>query len=452
MIRRTCYVATAAAVARSKTVCHGFAVVPTRNARRSSPLYPLDSSATPVDATPSSPRQIRLSSAAQWHRERRRQMIKRHGDQISSLERDASSQSIAVPLLAFANISLLLMSIWSGSLHPAKVLLLSLPGSMLSLWQLQILHDCLHGSMFDKSRSKFGPFQIRRQALQDAVLFWGSMPSAFGYYLYLRYGHLTHHKNVGDPEKASLAKLFDSSEVDFEDGDVLFVAHRMKIKGDIGPTFTIPSFRRGGQSRKITMSISKMGFNAWERTKTLRNVVLFASSFMYERMMLVFNDTVVALTGKNFFFPNKPKQFHDECATYCRIAVLVRALLWAVGGWKSLLFLYLSETLWSIPPHPASAMFVTNHGSATNEETGECIPSSSTYAGRWYSLFTLGTNYHAEHHDFPTIPLNKLGALRDIAPEFYRKGTDDNVFRIIKGAFADPDFYACMDAGIVKHG
>ena len=344
------------------------------------------------------------------------------------------------------------MSIWSGSLHPAKVLLLSLPGSMLSLWQLQILHDCLHGSMFDKSRSKFGPFQIRRQALQDAVLFWGSMPSAFGYYLYLRYGHLTHHKNVGDPEKASLAKLFDSSEVDFEDGDVLFVAHRMKIKGDIGPTFTIPSFRRGGQSRKITMSISKMGFNAWERTKTLRNVVLFASSFMYERMMLVFNDTVVALTGKNFFFPNKPKQFHDECATYCRIAVLVRALLWAVGGWKSLLFLSLSETLWSIPPHPASAMFVTNHGSATNEETGECIPSSSTYAGRWYSLFTLGTNYHAEHHDFPTIPLNKLGALRDIAPEFYRKGTDDNVFRIIKGAFADPDFYACMDAGIVKHG
>ena len=71
-------------------------------------------------------------------------------------------------------------------------------------------------------------------------------------------------------------------------------------KGDIGPTFTIPSFRRGGQSRKITMSISKMGFNAWERTKTLRNVVLFASSFMYERMMLVFNDTVVALTSTAF--------------------------------------------------------------------------------------------------------------------------------------------------------
>ncbi len=107
--------------------------------------------------------------------------------------------------------------------------------------------------------------------------------------------------------------------------------------------------------------------------------------------------------------------------------------------------LSLSETLWSIPPHPACAMFVTNHGSSIDNGTGNCIPSSSTYAGRWYSLLTLGTNYHLEHHDFPTIPLHKLGILRKIAPEFYREGSSDNVFRIMRKAFAVPEFYACSD-------
>ena len=94
-------------------------------------------------------------------------------------------------------------------------------------------------------------------------------------------------------------------------------------------------------------------------------------------------------------------------------------------------------------------MFVTNHGSSTDNGTGKCIPSSSTYAGRWYSLLTLGTNYHLEHHDFPTIPLHKLGMLRKIAPEFYQKGSSDNVFRIMRKAFAEPELYACMDANVI---
>ena len=376
-------------------------------------------------------------------------MLNQYGDQITPLERDASSQSIGVPLLLFANAALLTLAVWAGSLSPLAVLgLAAFPGSMLSLWQLQILHDALHGSLLDKSKTKFiGRGRISRKSLQDSILFWGSMPSAFGYYLYLKYGHMTHHRSVGDPHKASLAKLFDSDQVDFEDGDVLFVAHRMKLKGEVGPTFTLPPLRRGdGKARKITMSISKMGFNAWRRMRPVRNILAFATSFAYERFMLVMNDVVVALSGRNFFFSNKPDRFHRECATYCRCAVAVRALLVWLAGWKSLLFLYLSELLWSIPPHPAAAMFVTNHGSAIDETTGDCIPSSSTYAGRLYSVYTLGTNYHVEHHDFPTIPFHKLHLLRQIAPEFYRQGSGDNLFRIMKKAFSDPQYYACMDA------
>jgi fatty acid desaturase len=199
------------------------------------------------------------------------------------------------------------------------------------------------------------------------------------------------------------------------------------------------------------MSISKSGFSLWKEGNALRNALIFISSFMFERIMLIMNDFVVAIAGRNFFFPNKPKEFHDECARYCRSAVLFRlALCFAGRSFKPLLYLYFAETLWSIPPHPASAMFITNHPSKT-ESDGSCVPSSSTYAGRWYSLFTLGTNFHVEHHDFPTIPLHLLWKLRRIAPEFYKDiGDRDNIFQIMRKTFQKPDFYACMNSNNIQ--
>lgn len=196
------------------------------------------------------------------------------------------------------------------------------------------------------------------------------------------------------------------------------------------------------------MSISRSGFHFWKQDEPARNAMLFATSFLYERIMLGCNDAVVSILGKNLFFPNKPKSFHTMSARYARAATTVRLGLWYTCGWKSLLFLYLSETLWSIPPHPACAMFVTNHGSGSTESDIQgCIPSKSTYAGRLYSIFTLGTNYHCEHHDFPTIPFHKLRHLHTIAPEYYPRGDTGNVWRVMKRAFARPEFYACMDAG-----
>jgi len=275
-----------------------------------------------------------FSPAAKWHKNRRRQMLQKYGDEILPLERDSSSHTLALSLLFLSNASLFALSVLSGRLHPIQVALLALfPGSIFSLWTLQILHDGLHGSLLNKRQQHF--FGVKRKDLQDSLLFWGSMPSAFGYYLYLKYGHLTHHKSLGDAHSASLKQLFESDQKDFEDGDVLFVSHRMKLKGDVGPTFKFGE-------KSVTLSISKMGFNSWKEGRPVRNAFAFVASFMYERFMLIINDLVVAITGRNYFFPNKPQQFHDECARYCRCAVMVRGLLWTLAGWKSILFLYLS--------------------------------------------------------------------------------------------------------------
>ena len=158
-----------------------------------------------------------FSPAAQWHQNRRREMLSKYGDQISPLERDSSSHTLALSLLLLSNTCLFGLSLLSSKLHPYQITLLALfPGSMFSLWTLQILHDLLHGSLLTKRQQKF--LGIQKKDMQDMLLFWGSMPSAFGYYLYLKYGHLTHHKALGDEKSASLKQLFESDRKDFEDG------------------------------------------------------------------------------------------------------------------------------------------------------------------------------------------------------------------------------------------
>ena len=105
-----------------------------------------------------------FSSAAQWHQNRRRQMLKKYGAQITPLERDSSSHALALSLLFISNASLFALSLLSGKLHPFQVALLAIfPGSMFSLWTLQILHDLLHGSLLNKRQQKF--FGMQRKDL-----------------------------------------------------------------------------------------------------------------------------------------------------------------------------------------------------------------------------------------------------------------------------------------------
>jgi len=425
---------------------------------------------------PKSSKKSKLSIVAKWHAERRRAMIKRHPE-ILSLE-TSRSLSKTLPLLLLSNVSLATLSVISGTLSSFNIFCLAFGvGSVFSLWQLQILHEVLHGSMLGAGTKLHRKFH-------RPLLFLGSLPSAFGYWLYLAYGHLSHHSKLG---VHSLNDAFVSDKMDLADGDVLFVNHRMNMKGESGPKI-------GG----LTLSIGRFFYQFWKPGDYIRNAGLFSISFLLERGLLMMNDLVVAITGRNYFFPNKPDKFHKHVALYTRVGLLTKVVLCILAGslsqagttmnlpiptqllpllsplsaasapamisglslakfwwsWKPILFLMLSETLWSLPPHPACAMFITNHGSnyeGSNEDAKEnCQPSASTYAGKWYSFLTLGTNYHVEHHDFPTMPLDQLGKLKDIAgPDFYGSSTksNDNVWKIMKKAFSYPDFYACMDAG-----
>ena len=57
----------------------------------------------------------------------------------------------------------------------------------------------------------------------------------------------------------------------------------------------------------------------------------------YERAALVVGGGwLVALTGRNFFFPYKPAAFHAEAAAHARASALAQLALVALAGPKAL--------------------------------------------------------------------------------------------------------------------
>jgi len=86
------------------------------------------------------------------------------------------------------------------------------------------------------------------------------------------------------------------------------------------------------------------------------------------------------------------------------------AVLWFFGA-NALLYLGASM-LFSIGLHPLGSRWIQEHF------TLDPVQETGSYYGSLNRL-ALNVGYHNEHHDFPSVPWNRLPAIRRIAPEFY---------------------------------
>lgn len=90
--------------------------------------------------------------------------------------------------------------------------------------------------------------------------------------------------------------------------------------------------------------------------------------------------------------------------------------IWMVFGPKAFFYLLLSF-FFSVGLHPLGARWIQEHYLVLDEH-------QETYS--YYGIFNkvaFNVGYHNEHHDFPSIPWNKLPELKHDAPDFY-----DNLF------------------------
>jgi sphingolipid delta-4 desaturase len=94
------------------------------------------------------------------------------------------------------------------------------------------------------------------------------------------------------------------------------------------------------------------------------------------------------------------------------VQLVFNVAIWYFMGWHALGFLFMS--FWfSIGLHPVGARWVQEHY-LVQDETQETF---SYYGPLNTVAFNVG--YHNEHHDFPSIPWNRLPKLKSTAPEYY---------------------------------
>lgn len=93
------------------------------------------------------------------------------------------------------------------------------------------------------------------------------------------------------------------------------------------------------------------------------------------------------------------------------VQILFVALIAYFLGIKSLVFL-LASFFFSVGLHPLGARWIQEHYLTHGEQ--------ETYS--YYGIFNkvaFNVGYHNEHHDFPSVPWNRLPEIRKNAPHFY---------------------------------
>jgi sphingolipid delta-4 desaturase len=94
------------------------------------------------------------------------------------------------------------------------------------------------------------------------------------------------------------------------------------------------------------------------------------------------------------------------------VQIVFTSAIWVFFGWHSVAFLFIS--FWfSIGLHPLGARWIQEHYLTYSSEQ-----ETYSYYGKLNKVaFNVG--FHNEHHDFPSIPWNRLPHIRKTAPEYY---------------------------------
>jgi sphingolipid delta-4 desaturase len=105
------------------------------------------------------------------------------------------------------------------------------------------------------------------------------------------------------------------------------------------------------------------------------------------------------------------KPFDKWIALNFAAEIIFTAGIWFLFGPKAIIYL-LASFFFSVGLHPLGARWIQEHYLTYKEQE-----TYSYYGGLNTVAFNVG--YHNEHHDFPSIPWNKLPQIRQTAPGFY---------------------------------
>lgn len=106
------------------------------------------------------------------------------------------------------------------------------------------------------------------------------------------------------------------------------------------------------------------------------------------------------------------KAFDSWTAINFLLQIAFTAAIYYFFGWHGLAYLLLSFSF-SVGLHPLGARWIQEHYLTHNAEQ-----ETYSYYGPLNTI-SFNVGYHNEHHDFPSIPWNKLPKIKQKAPAYY---------------------------------
>ncbi len=375
-------------------------------------------------ATDGEKREARFN-AAQWHRQRRRDILRAHPEVWSLVESDFWVFSLGLAILPLFGYVL-----WRSPSTPLPLLAAHMwgIGSVRSSWAVYCSHAISHG----RWRHRVGAFGSARF---NAALGVANIGTCFGilpsYWLF----HATHHTHLG------MYPLLEARRR---------AKRGMQTDSDLGIASRIYS----PPSRRYAVALSDAG-DFTPRVNELRFQAL--SLLMHLLAPLLF----LGYCGSALLRPpggDRSLRLSLAIQAACSLTgwALVVGVCAATRSAAPFGFFAGSQLLYLSPLNP-NWIWTCPH---TCEQPRDARPESepqptvSFYTpdnplGAALDAYMGYENYHLEHHDFSDVPMYRLPRLRAIAPEFYGESLRSRpLLRLStwRDVMFGTSHYACQDA------
>jgi len=321
---------------------------------------------------------------AVWHRQRARAMLEAHPE-IKQLFGRTPSTALWCVLFAALQLGLA----WALARQPVWLVALVayVFGSWVNINLFMLAHECNHGLVF------------RRTSWNRWLFTLTSLPMALSAHHTWWMEHHVHHNDLGAKKD--------------------FVKRRRTFMLETRRRF-LYFIKRGRYLHLVSWLSSPMFFPyslfvvGLQFLRSLLGLVVHGAGWL--RFRLEPSSRALAILADRHLVSGYRRYGITQWAVvYPLLSLGMMATIYGIGGWKSVVYLLLSQVFMTGFLHPILFGMILNdshfHGRSRYQ------PSTSYYG--WLNRFTFNYGLHTEHHDLPAIPWSRLSRLRQLAPEFY---------------------------------
>jgi sphingolipid delta-4 desaturase len=305
---------------------------------------------------------------AVWHRERAKAMIKAHPEIKDLFGNDPST---AFWCLAAAGSQIGIAMAVSHGPWWLMLLVAYFIGTSINIMLFQLGHECVHNLVF------------KRQSWNRVMFTFTTLPMFLSGHHTWWAEHLVHHNDMG------AKKDFISRRRTF------FLATRM----------TSPMFL----PYSAFMLVTQAG-------RSIVGLVMYVFGSLLRGRLKPGKLTLAVLADEHLVSGYEKEGFTGWAVWYPFANLAMCGLLYAYGGWISVVYLLASQAFFTGFLHPYCLGWVLGishfHGARKYQ------PTASHY-GWLVNLLSFNAGLHVEHHDLMTIPWRRLPKLRKIATECY---------------------------------